>query len=67
MKLYIRDLCPNFKKRVIKSKKLTYRDFKEVEVVEDCFIDIEFDEKLIEALSENVSDEELIKVLNPIA
>ena len=28
---------------------------------------IEFDEKLIESLSENVSEEELIKVLNPIA
>ncbi len=35
--------------------------------LEDCFIDIEFDEKLIESLSENVSEEELIKVLNPIA
>ena len=64
---YIRDLCPVFKKRVIESKKLTYRDFKEGEVVEDSFIDFEFDEKLVESLSENVSDEDLIKVLNPIA
>ncbi len=64
---YIRDLCPVLKKRVIDSKKLTYRDFKEGEVVEEDFIDFEFDEKLAESLSENVSDEDLIKVLNPIA
>ena len=64
---YIRDLCPVFKKRVIESKKLTYRDFKEGEVVEDSFIDFEFDKKLVGSLSENVSDEDLIKVLNPIA
>lgn len=64
---YIRDLCPVFKKRVIESKKLTYRDFKEGEVVEDSFVDFEFDEKLIESLSENVSDEDLIRVLKPIA
>ena len=64
---YIRDLCPVFKKRVIESKKLIYRDFKQGETVEESFIDFEFDEKLAESLSENVSDEELIKVLNPIA
>ena len=64
---YIRDLCPVFKKRVIESKKLIYRDFKEGETVEDNFIDIEFDEKLSKSLPENVSDEDLIKVLNPIA
>lgn len=64
---YIRDLCPVFKKRVIESKKLTYRDFKEGEVVEDSFIDFDFDEKLIESLSENVSDEDLIKVLKTTA
>ena len=64
---YIRDLCPVFKKRVIESKKLIYRDFKEGETVEESFIDFEFDEKLAESLSENVSDEDLIKVLNPIA
>lgn len=64
---YIRDLCPVFKKRVIESKKLTYLDFKEGEVVEDSFIDFDFDEKLIESFSENVSDEDLIKVLKPIA
>ncbi|MBO4440473.1 MAG: hypothetical protein J5798_14110 [Spirochaetaceae bacterium] len=64
---YIRDLCPVFKKRVIESNKLTYRDFKEGEVVEEDFIDFEFDEKLAESLSENVSDEDLIRVLKPIA
>ena len=64
---YIRDLCPVFKKRVIESKKLTYRDFKEGEVVEESFIDFEFDNKLSKTLPENVSDEDLIKVLNPIA
>ena len=64
---YIRDLCPVFKKRVIESKKLTYRDFKEGETVEESFIDFEFDEKLSETLPENVSDEDLIRVLKPIA
>ena len=64
---YIRDLCPNFKKRVIEAKKLIYRDFKEGEVVEDGFIDIEFDKMLSEYLPENVSDEDLIRVLNTVA
>ena len=64
---YIRDLCPVLKKRVIDSKKLTYRDFKEGEVVEEDFIDFEFDEKLSESLSGDVSDEDLIRVINPVA
>ena len=64
---YIRDLCPSFKKKVIESKKLIYRDFKEGEFVEESFIDFEFDKKLSETLSENVSDEDLIRVLNTIA
>lgn len=64
---YIRDLCPTFKKRVIESKKLIYRDFKEGEFVEESFIDFEFDKKLSESLTENVSDEDLIRVLNTIA
>ncbi|MBR4823416.1 MAG: hypothetical protein IKZ86_01345 [Spirochaetaceae bacterium] len=64
---YIRDLCPVFKKRIIDSKKLIYRDFKEGEIVEESFIDFEFDEKLSESLSENVSDEDLIRVINPVA
>ncbi len=64
---YIRDLCPVFKKRVIEAKQLTYRNFQEGEFVEEGFIDFEFDEKLIESLPEDVSDEDLIRVLNPIA
>ena len=64
---YIRDLCPAFKKRVIETKKLTYRDFKEGENIEENFVDFEFDKKLSESLRENVSEEDLIKVLNPIA
>lgn len=64
---YIRDLCPTFKKRVLESKKIIYRDFKEGEFVEEGFIDFEFDKKLSESLSENTSEEDLIRVLNPIA
>ena len=64
---YIRDLCPVFKKRIIESKALVYRDFTEGEFVEDSFIDFEFDEKLSESLSDVVSDEDLIRVITPIA
>ena len=64
---YIRDLCPVFKKRIIESKTLVYRDFTEGEFVEDSFIDFEFDEKLSESLSDVVSDEDLIRVITPIA
>lgn len=64
---YIRDLCPVFKKRIIESKKLTYRDFNEGEFVEEDFIDFKFDEKLSESLSGDVSDEDLIRVINPVA
>lgn len=64
---YLSELCPKFKSKVIKEKKMIYRDFKAGESIEDAFVELEFDAERSKNLNENCGEEELLQALDPVA